>query len=167
VCDFLHGSGAHEFELVYQFAPGRLVAQHQNAVFNERHSLHWFSQVETRPRVVEGGPTPDGGWVAPSLGVREPAPRLVIAGRGGAPTSIVSVLTDADGVTVSWPTGAGPILVATSERTDSLAVEHLSGPPDGTTSPGALVAAWTRVADTWVADGAITRRDGDHGQRID
>ncbi len=76
ICDFLEGAGQHDVELGFQFAPGRLRVSDNGASFEDRANLHWFAPVTLNAQVHEGGSTPDAGWIAPSLGVKEAAPRL-------------------------------------------------------------------------------------------
>jgi hypothetical protein len=76
ICDQFSGDGLHEVEINYQFAPGRAELSNGSAVLFEHAELAWVgtAPVEAHLRCGESGP--DGGWIAPSLGVRVPAPRL-------------------------------------------------------------------------------------------
>jgi hypothetical protein len=79
VFDEILGTGAHVVQANYQFAPGSLVPDgHSKALFNERYECAWVCSVGTSASIKCGKPEPTGGWVANSLGVREPAPRLVL-----------------------------------------------------------------------------------------
>lgn len=63
----------------YQFAPGTLALEAgRRALFADRFELAWTSSVRVTARIVQEGEGPSGGWIAPSLGVRARAPRLVL-----------------------------------------------------------------------------------------
>jgi hypothetical protein len=63
----------------YQFAPGALALQPgSRALFADRFELAWASSVPVTAAIVHEGDDPSDGWIAPSLGVRERAPRLVL-----------------------------------------------------------------------------------------
>jgi hypothetical protein len=88
IADDLTGDGAHEVELVFQFAPGTLRnAGDSRVVLDDRFEMLWMSSDAATSMIRMGGPRPEDGWIAPSLGVRCPAPRLILASRlkgGGA-----------------------------------------------------------------------------------
>lgn len=96
VFDELEGSGSavHDFEVNYQFAPGTLAPQGDGrALFDERVEVLWIGDRPWQSTVSCGGPGPADGWIAPSLGIRTPAPRLSIRSRsGGHRTSLMTVL---------------------------------------------------------------------------
>ena len=48
--------------------------------FDECADLAWASSHPVTADLRQGGPRPDEGWIAPSLGVRVPAPRLRLRG---------------------------------------------------------------------------------------
>jgi hypothetical protein len=63
----------------YQFAPGALTVQdREQALFADRFELAWAASVPVTVTGVHEGEGPAGGWIAPSLGVRQRAPRLVL-----------------------------------------------------------------------------------------
>jgi hypothetical protein len=99
VCDFLEGSSNHDVELTYQFAPGALDVDSARACFDGRVALHWFAPRQLVPRLFRGGATPGEGWIAPSLGVKTAAPRLVLATQIECPATIISIISDTDRVT--------------------------------------------------------------------
>jgi hypothetical protein len=94
VLDELEGPGVHDFEVNYQFAPGTLaLAGDGRALFDDRVELLWVGDQPWSPTVSCGGPGPADGWIAPSLGIRTPAPRLSLRRRsGGHRTSLLAVL---------------------------------------------------------------------------
>lgn len=94
--DEIIGNGPHVVRVNYQFAPGALVANGGNAVlFGDRFEMAWACTDDATVTVSSGEPRADGGWVARSLGVREPAPRLVLEFQFGAPRmALMTVLAD-------------------------------------------------------------------------
>lgn len=78
--DEIVGGGVHAIELNYQLAPGvaRLV-DGSKLVLDATSELAWTGSRPLQGSVREGGASPDEGWIAPSLGVRVPAPRLSLA----------------------------------------------------------------------------------------
>ncbi len=63
----------------FQFAPGHLeIDGRASALFSGRFELSWTGSVPATATVIDGGESPSGGWIAPSLGVRVPAPRLLL-----------------------------------------------------------------------------------------
>ena len=90
VCDELEGAGSHDVELTFQFAPGRLVLGDTHTSFDDAADLYWFAKGELTPGIHEGGAAPDAGWIAPSLGVKTAAPRLVLACSATLPATIVT-----------------------------------------------------------------------------
>ena len=83
VVDEFVGAGAHDLDVNFQFAPGeRLVADSAGSVsYGDVARLHWVSSLPWNAVTMEGGEGPEAGWVAPSLGVRTPAPRLSLRTR--------------------------------------------------------------------------------------
>jgi hypothetical protein len=98
--DVLEGRGSCAFTVNFQFAPGDLRQLGPRLVrFDERFDLVWASNRPCVMRFDAGGPLPDGGWIAESLGVKRPAPRLRLAGETGAATAVlVAVLVDTERV---------------------------------------------------------------------
>ena len=80
VLDEFSGSGAHEIEVNYQFAPGRLTLDVPDArvAFDDLAQVFWTGRGEWQPELRSGGPGPGDGWICASLGVRQPAPRLTL-----------------------------------------------------------------------------------------
>jgi hypothetical protein len=76
--DELVGVGEHGAEAIFQFAPGHIELNESSVIFDDRYELSWACSAPVRARVSRGGDSPDSGWVAMSLGVREAAPRLAI-----------------------------------------------------------------------------------------
>src|SRR5688572_282850 len=74
--DELTGTPGRRIEANFQFAPGSLVANGASATFENRYQLAWACSAPVHSRVFCGGDSPSDGWIATSLGVRRPAPRL-------------------------------------------------------------------------------------------
>ena len=91
--DEVVGQGPHEVELSFQLGPGdaRLVSGAGRLETGAGVLAQWFSETPLEASLRIGGAGPDGGWIAPSLGVREPAPRLTLKGLMSGP--ILQVLT--------------------------------------------------------------------------
>lgn len=95
--DELAGAGGRQFDVIFQFAPGRVqLADGRGSVgFDDRFDVAWAATVPVEPAISCGGDTPAAGWVAPSLGVRVPAPRVCLRGVTGRNRTIVlTVITD-------------------------------------------------------------------------
>jgi hypothetical protein len=71
------GGPRHQLEAVFQFAPG-VLALDGHVEFERRFHLAWAAPVDLDVAVSCGDAGPAGGWVAPSLGVRQAAPRLAL-----------------------------------------------------------------------------------------
>ena len=76
--DEIVGSGEHTIQANFQFAPGSMTVDGNTALYEDRFELAWFATAPARASVRCGDDAPDGGWIARSLGVREPAPRLTL-----------------------------------------------------------------------------------------
>jgi len=93
--DEILGVGEHTIQANFQFAPGTLTREGNTVLYEERFELAWISTATPRATVRCGEATPDGGWVAQSLGVREPAPRLTLELPFTAPrVGLLTVLAD-------------------------------------------------------------------------
>jgi hypothetical protein len=93
--DEFEGSGTHGIDLTYQFAPGGARLDGQSLVFRDMFELVWETSAGVRAQLWHGGERPEHGWIAPSLGIRLPAPRLDLRVRFSAPRTVVlSVLAD-------------------------------------------------------------------------
>ena len=92
--DELTASGAHRAEAVFQFAPGELAVKDDSALFEGRYELAWRCSAPIKTRVERGGEGPTDGWIATSLGVRQPAPRLVLEFPVTGTTELLTVLAD-------------------------------------------------------------------------
>ena len=95
VLDEVEGSGSHEIDLTYQFAPGPARLDHNRLVFRDTFELVWHSEPRAIAGLCQGGQGPHEGWIAPSLGVKVPAPRLNLHVSFRAPRIVVlAVLAD-------------------------------------------------------------------------
>lgn len=141
ILDELPGAAGHEVEANYQFAPdleGALAANHLTIA---PARMIWCSTFPLRARLVRGEARPDGGWVAPGLGVRLPAPRLTLSGTGGddpvcmlsvvAPAGIVDLEVVAAVATTPSVIIRGPSFVDTVRTDCSLSGRRLLSADDG------------------------------------
>jgi hypothetical protein len=79
ILDELLGGAGHTARANFQFAPGTLaLASDASTLFEHRFELAWAASTHLMASVVTDGETVSGGWIAPSLGVRQRAPRLVL-----------------------------------------------------------------------------------------
>jgi hypothetical protein len=93
--DELVGEGAHPAEVVFQFAPGhRLGLGDGHVAVGERFRLNWTANADVRCRIDCGGPTPDAGWVAPRLGQKVAASRLVLQCAPARGLRVLTTLAD-------------------------------------------------------------------------
>jgi hypothetical protein len=79
IYDEFVGTGNHELTVHYQFAPGAL--EHSgphSAVFEGSVDMLWAGSEAWTSIIACGGPGPEDGWIAPSLGIRQPAPRVTL-----------------------------------------------------------------------------------------
>ena len=76
VRDEFTGTGPHRIEVNFQFAPGTLALGGEQARLTDVADLAWTGTVPWTAEVATGREAPDEGWIARSLGVRVPAPRL-------------------------------------------------------------------------------------------
>lgn len=88
------GTGAHDLTVTYQFAPGVLEPDPAGgAVFDGGAEIAWLGSQPWRMVTACGGPEPWDGWIAPSLGIRQAAPRLTLACTSASPrTSLLTVI---------------------------------------------------------------------------
>jgi hypothetical protein len=84
VCDQFTGEGSHAVDLNFQFAPGP-AALSDCAVLTEHAEVVWTASRPLEATLRCGEPGADGGWIAPSLGVKVAAPRLTLRARFAAP----------------------------------------------------------------------------------
>ena len=79
ILDEFDGTGTHAIDVNWQFAPGALQVSAEGAVFDETAEIAWASTVPWTATTACGGDGPEGGWIAPSLGIKVPAPRLSLS----------------------------------------------------------------------------------------
>ena len=118
IVDEFVGAGDHDLEVNFQFAPGATLAPDGAAgmAYGDIARLHWTSPLLWNETRTEGGDGPEAGWVAPSLGVRTPAPRLSLRTRSGQErTVLVTVIAPgiASGRPVTVDSGGEDHLVVT------------------------------------------------------
>ena len=116
VYDEFVGSGAHDLEINWQFAPGSLVLQGPRGVlFDGAVDMIWLGTGAWDASIRTGGDGPEDGWICSSLGVKRPAPRLSLRGRSDASRSgLLTVLASRPGsaARVHETTAGGATLVA-------------------------------------------------------
>ena len=94
--DEITGEGEHQLELRYQFAPGpaKMLCGH-SLLFDDFAETGWAASVSASSDLRMGGPEPRDGWIATSLGVRRPAPVLIVAATFKAPrATFLTVFAD-------------------------------------------------------------------------
>jgi hypothetical protein len=88
--DEIVGAGTHGLELRHQFAAGDAHLVGENCLqFDGFAELGWVASVETTAELRAGGFRPADGWIAPSLGIRQPAPVLVVSAPFQAPRTVI------------------------------------------------------------------------------
>ncbi len=100
LCDEFVGQGAHDLEVNFQFAPGAPLVPVNDATvaLGDVAVLHWVGGVRWTSELADGGDGPAAGWIAPSLGVKQAAPRLTLRCRSAAPrTALLTVLVPGGG----------------------------------------------------------------------
>jgi hypothetical protein len=104
IADELTGDGAHLAEWTYQFAPGAAALNGDSGLtFDECAEMAWASTHHVAADLRQGGSRPDEGWIAPSLGVRVPAPRLTLRGEFTTGKMVVlSVLVNRTATKSAW-----------------------------------------------------------------
>jgi hypothetical protein len=79
ILDELSGRTGGTATATFQFAPAELRNDGPDRVlFDGRFELAWIGTMPVTAAITRGGNDPTGGWIAPSLGVRVPAPRLTL-----------------------------------------------------------------------------------------
>jgi hypothetical protein len=135
----------HDLELTFQFAPGELRAIEPGVVSHGGEvRCAWTGSSVLQSTIREGGPAASDGWIAPSLGVRLPAPRLTLTGRihpGAAVLTVIAAPAAAASVGVSVIASAeegakGMLRVSAPGFDDYVAApavspDHLPGATDG------------------------------------
>ncbi len=95
IYDEITSSGAHRATASFQFAPGELETFAASALYDGRFELAWACTDRASAAPARGGTSPDAGWIATSLGVRAPAPRLKIEfAFAGGRAALLTVLAD-------------------------------------------------------------------------
>jgi hypothetical protein len=104
VHDELSGAGAHTYEANFQFAPGTLRDLGGEACFDDAVDVIWASAQTWTARFSTGGAGPADGWIAPSLGIRVPAPRLTLTCAAAPPVHLLVVLAhrSGGGASATW-----------------------------------------------------------------
>jgi hypothetical protein len=118
IWDEVSGEGNHDLDLRYQFAPGRaeLLSAHTLS-FDGLAECGWVASVPTTSDLRTGGSQPNEGWIARSLGVRQPAPALAVRAAFQAPRTVfMTVVADSRAV------GAASRIALMTNRDVGLAV---------------------------------------------
>jgi hypothetical protein len=93
--DELLGGEPNTAELAFQFAAEHTVATAGAEVaIGEHFTLLWSASTATKSRLYRGGTSVDAGWVAPRLGQRQAAPRLVLDLEPGPHIRILTAIVD-------------------------------------------------------------------------
>jgi hypothetical protein len=100
--DRFTGTGEHEVERRFQYAPGPLQVEGTRAWtgHGDANLLLWSlaGEAEEVARVEAGQQSPRGGWYSARYGQLEPAPCLVLSSRGRLPRGYVTLLFPYRGV---------------------------------------------------------------------
>ena len=126
IYDEFVGTGVHELTVNYQFAPGALALGDDGlAVFEDAFDMAWTSAEKWNATTASGGSGPDDGWIAPSLGVRQAAPRLRLTCTTSKPrttlTTVIAARTAAGrrvSVVNAASEGGSVVLVNTNDAVD-------------------------------------------------
>jgi hypothetical protein len=95
VYDELTGAGAHRVEVNFQFAPEvEALLEESNLTLNGRFVMSWSANSIMSASLRRGEDGPDGGWIAPRLGSRVPAPRLTLSTTFADALYVLTILTD-------------------------------------------------------------------------
>lgn len=131
VLDEFTGAGTHDLEVNYQFAPGTpLTARADGTVgYGDAAEVAWLGVVPWTATLCEGGDGPEAGWIAPSLGVRVPAPRLTLRCRTTVERTVLLTV-------LASPCGGAQRLVLPPPNGPSCGLIGLHG-PDGDVHAGA------------------------------
>lgn len=170
ILDQLHAAGVHQAEAVFQFAPGTFSLGDGFAT-TAGARLAWSANSAVEANWAAGGPAAADGWIAPSLGVRTPAPRLALRFRLDRPvTTLLTVVADETAGRVLRVTPPPPGTVSTpalltlgGHGTDWIVAGPCAGSPSSRLATDARLVTWRERA------GAITdvRRIGGTYAAID
>jgi hypothetical protein len=96
VYDELTGSGTHLAEVNFQLHQDAEASLEDSMLtLNGRFVLRWSATTAMAATLRRGEGTPDGGWVAPRLGSRVPAPRLTLSTSFSGALHVLTVVADA------------------------------------------------------------------------
>jgi hypothetical protein len=113
VYDELTGEGEHTIEVTFQFGPGTLDLRQDHVLFDNAYQLRWLASAPMQPSVAKGGAGPADGWIATSLGVRQAAPRLRLAGSmSSGRLAVVSIVADVARCSARSALSVGDVLTA-------------------------------------------------------
>jgi hypothetical protein len=152
--DELRGLGAHHAELNYQLAPMTGTLANGAFLAEGEFEVRVRSDRELAATVACGGPEPQDGWVARSLGLRQAAPRLTFAGPFLAPGLVaLTVIADLKRVALfDVPGNSLSIVVAAKSFTDVVTATNLR-PTD--VSAGVAASADAAVVIGRLQNGAV------------
>jgi hypothetical protein len=125
VRDEFTGAGAHHLEVNFQFAPGVVALDGAQARMTNVADLAWTGTVPWTAEVATAGEAPDQGWIARSLGVRVPAPRLRLsASMSGGRAALMTVLAAPAGRVTRVATSEGLLRVVCGDAQEWIAIDH-------------------------------------------
>lgn len=96
--DYLTGMGEHEYQLFFNFAPGKLEPARDNENAYRYHKQKLAMEIlplETEglsSQTFFGNVNPIGGWVSFGYGAKEPTPQLIYKKHGALPARFVTLL---------------------------------------------------------------------------
>ncbi|MGE0593001.1 MAG: heparinase II/III family protein [Vicinamibacterales bacterium] len=164
ICDELVAAGRHDYEVNFQFAPGRLdVAAPWQAYFDDGAAggggvdVLWTGNAAWIARASHGGEAPHEGWIAPSLGVKQAAPRLTLTCSGIEGRTVLLTVLAARAPHASGPRAglaplqaggiAGAVRISTGDGADWCTTRGLQR-PDGFDTD-ALIAICRETSESW------------------
>jgi hypothetical protein len=114
----------HGLQLHFQFAPGELsLMPPGSASYGDVARIAWTASTALSAVLHSGGDQPAEGWIATSLGVRVPAPRLTLSGRitpGAAALTVFACASGPSALSVVTTDDAGVLKVVAPEFEDDI-----------------------------------------------
>jgi hypothetical protein len=150
ICDEFVGTGEHDLAVNYQFAPGSLtITGPRLAAFDDEVDIAWVANTQWNAQTACGGAAPGDGWIAPSLGIKQPAPRLRLTAHSGLQRTVLVTLLVARHaserrVSLVDHGGGAVALITTDGAVDAIGARGIA--PPGVIDTDALLAV-CRVTD--------------------